>query len=138
MKKIIITILGLFIFLGCANHQYQTDNQVNNNLLASTYLSIGNDYLQKGQFQLAFINFNKAIELNPFYSDAYALRGSIYGVAEKYELAIADLNKAIALNPLNSIAYALRGNAYFGLKKYELAIADFNKAIALNPSYYGA
>ena len=114
-----LTILGLFIFLGCANHQYQT------------YLLTGNDYFQKGQYQLAFINYNKAIELDPFYSDAYNNRGAVYSDLKKYELAIADYNQAIKLDPSFSEAYYNRGNTYLNLKNIEKAKEDAKKAAEL-------
>ena len=53
----------------------------------------------------AIKDYDKAIELNPNYSDAYNNRGVAKKNSGKYEEAIKDYNKAIELNPNNSDAY---------------------------------
>ena len=47
----------------------------------------------------AIADYNKAIELNPNFADAYNNRGLAKYDLKDYKGAIADYNKAIELNP---------------------------------------
>ena len=46
---------------------------------------------------MAIADFNKAIELNPSFSNAYALRGSAYFMLNNIEKAKEDAKKAAEL-----------------------------------------
>ena len=87
------------------------------------------------QYREAIKDFNKAIELNPDYSNAYSNRGISKQKLEQYRGAIKDYNKSIELNNNNYMAYNNRGTYKLDLKEYKEAIEDFNKAIELNPNY---
>ena len=69
--------------------------------------------LEEGQYELAVLEFNEAIELDPNYTDAYYSRGEVYLNSEEYDLAIAGFTKAIELNPNHSYAYHDRGLTYY-------------------------
>ena len=85
-------------------------------------------------YDSAVADFDKAIELNPEYAEAYFGRGAILVHTDEYERGIEDLDKAIELNPERASAYRLRGIAYITHKEdFESAIADFDKAVALSP-----
>ena len=86
----------------------------------------------------ALADYNKAIELNRNYADAYNNRGNLYYLQQKYDLALADYNKAIDINPNYANAYNNRGNLYYDQQKYDLALADYNKAIELNRNFANA
>ena len=51
-------------------------------------------YKAKGDFALALADYNKAIELDPLYSDAYRERGSLYEDKGDLAHATADYDKA--------------------------------------------
>jgi len=87
--------------------------------------------------------WDKAIEINPDYIDAYRYRGDRYLVKGQYDKAISDYNNVIRLNPEDAEYYSSRGSAYyikglsyfFGKKSnYHNAIIDFSKAIELGPN----
>ena len=91
-----------------------------------------------GQYERAIEDYNKAIELNPNFANAYKCHGDAYYLLEQYERAIEDYNKAIEdynkaieLNPNFADAYKWRGDAYYLLEQYERAIEDLSKAIEL-------
>ena len=90
------------------------------------------------QHKSAIGDFEKAIELNPSYTEAYYNCGAAYLGLGQHERALENYNKAIELNPSYAGAYNNRGVAFGGLGQHERAIEDYNKAIALNPSYAGA
>ena len=92
----------------------------------------------EGDFSAAIASYDKAIELNPEYADAYNNRGNALSGLERYAEAIASFDKAIALNPELAVAYYNRGVALVDLERYAEAIASYDKAIALNPEYAAA
>lgn len=46
------------------------------------------------QYEQAISDFNKALEINPKYADAYYNRGYTYYLKEEYEKSWEDINKA--------------------------------------------
>lgn len=104
-----------------------------NELTAWDYLSKGNRAYDENEYDKAIEYYNKAIELDPDFADAYNNRGIAYRRKGECAKAIEDYNKAIELDPDYSEAYYNRGRAYRYLKEYDKAIEDYSKAIELNP-----
>jgi tetratricopeptide (TPR) repeat protein len=100
---------------------------------AAFYVSRGNDYANKGQYEEAISAYNKALEINPRYALAYHNRGSVYAKKNQYNEAISDFTKALEINPKFAAAYYYRGITYFNKGQYEEAISDFTKALEINP-----
>src|SRR5271169_414860 len=90
-------------------------------------------YIEKN-WDVVIFAFDKAILLNPNYTEAYFNRGVAYGKLGNNKQAIADYNKAIDLNPKDAEAYDNRGATYSDLGNNNQAIADYNKAIDLDPN----
>ena len=88
---------------------------------------VSDDYNEKIRY------YDKAIKINPNYSDAYINRGLVKNELQDYEGSIEDYNKAIELDPRCSLAYNNRGYTKHKKGDYEGALADYNKAILLNP-----
>jgi len=80
-------------------------------------------------------DYNKAIQLNPRYTDAYFKRGNTYFDNRDYDRAMADYSKAIQLDPRYTFAYYNRGNTYFNKGNYDQAIVDYSKTIQLDSQY---
>jgi tetratricopeptide (TPR) repeat protein len=98
---------------------------------AKACLDRGNAYLNKGQYDLAMADFNKAIEIDPKFAKAYNNRGDAYEKKGQYDLAIADFTKAIEVDPKFAFGYAFRGFAYGHKGQYDQAIADYVRAIVV-------
>lgn len=77
--------------------------------------------------------YNKCLEANPEFSDAYINRGLVKNELQDYEGSIEDYDKALSLDPKCSLAYNNRGYTKYKKGDYEGALADYNKAILLNP-----
>ncbi len=88
--------------------------------------------------------FEKAIELDPRYTNAYVglgqtyLTAAAYGWTEFSDLALQrtqDLaQKALRLNETNASAHSLLGSVYRYRMQYDLAIKEYARAIELNPN----
>lgn len=113
---------------------------------AATYNDRGLSYVEKGQYDHAILDFNKAIEINPSIPELYYNRGLAYAKYKgQYDKAILDFNKAIELmvelnptHPRLADAYNNRGLAYKEKRQYDTAISDYNKAIEINPRHDAA
>jgi len=90
---------------------------------------------EKGQWDEAIADYNKAIEINPKYPEAYSNRGVAYDNKGQYDKAISDYTKAIEINPRLVEAYSNRGLAYDNKGQHDEAISDYTKAIEINPRY---
>lgn len=90
---------------------------------------------EQGDYQGAIADFNKAINLNPKYQQAFNGRGIAYSKLKEYSQALADYDKAIALEPEDSKkVYFNRGVTFAKTKQYPQAIADYSQAITINPT----
>jgi beta-lactamase regulating signal transducer with metallopeptidase domain/lipoprotein NlpI len=109
---------------------------------ATTYLNHGLAKSDRGDFDGAITDYDKAIGLNPNYAFAYANRGSAKSSKGDLDGAIADLDKALTLKPNWADAYFGRGAAKEAKGDYTGALADYDKIIALakddaeNPAAY--
>lgn len=113
-----------------SNPPRTVDNTV---LTADDYFLQGKSKYERGDFQAAFRDLGRAIQINPEYAEAYASRAQIRYDRGDFQGAIQDYDRAIELNPKNSLAYNGRGLTKFLLEDTQGAIADYNQAIALDP-----
>ena len=97
------------------------------------YYKAGNVYAAKADFYRAIAAYNKSIERNPHYFEAYLDRGVAYGAVGNFDHALAEFNKAIELNPNDPRIYMNRANVYKFKKESDKVVADYSKAIELNP-----
>jgi adenylate cyclase len=88
--------------------------------------------------------FQRAIDLDPNYADAYAALGGSYYEAvisgwsefrtEDLERAEALAQKALALDPATTRAYQVLSDINLFRKRYDLALAQIDRALEFNPS----
>ncbi len=96
----------------------------------------GNDLGREGKYEEAIKKYDKAIELDPSYSEPYYNRGKAKLNLRRYGGAIDDFNIALNLDPNNSDIYNNRGIAKKKSNNFKGAIDDYNKSLALNPRNY--
>lgn len=99
-------------------------------------------YLEKGDFDRAIADLNRAIALDPKSAAAY--NGRCYASVisnRQLQQALADCNKSLELRPNNAATLDSRGFAYLRLGRFKEAISDFNAELAIRPrapnSLYG-
>ena len=95
---------------------------------ASYYYNRGNDKDDEGDYYGAISDYNKAIEINPRYADAFINRGIAKRKLEDYYGAISDYNRAIEINPSYRKAYRSRGIVKEILGNLQGACADWREA----------
>jgi adenylate cyclase len=87
--------------------------------------------------------YEKAIELDPRYSDAYALLGYVQFLdmtpqwsrdPHGFDRAIQLEQKSIALDNSNATAFALLSMCYSVTRRYDSAVSAAERAIALEPN----
>ena len=102
---------------------------------AKSYFDSGNEKYKVSDYKGAIVDYNKAIQLDPDYINAYSSRGWAKISTEDYKGAMADFNTAIRLDPEEPNAYNSRGFLKGFLDDHRGAIQDFNKSIKLDPEY---
>ncbi|MBV8508435.1 MAG: tetratricopeptide repeat protein [Alphaproteobacteria bacterium] len=88
--------------------------------------------------------FQRAIDLDPNYAEAYAALGGSYYEAvisgwsqfreDELERAKTLAQKALALDPATTRAYRLLSNIDLFTKRYDLALEQTDRALEINPS----
>ena len=95
---------------------------------------IGIAFHQMLQLQLAKKNYQRAIKLDPKYSEAINNLGTIYYANKNYRKAISYYKRALRVaSPSASILLPISVQAYFARKDYKDATAYYEKALELDP-----
>ena len=113
-------------------------HQQNKNLekYATEYYLLGNECItQAHDAKAALANYNKALELNPNYVDAWVRKGITLYDAQDTQEAMKCLNNAIKLSPRSFKAIYNRGSVRLDMNDVEGAAADFDRAISLKPEH---
>jgi len=97
------------------------------------FLEKGNILSNEGKLEEAATLYDKAINLNPNYVEAYYKKANILGDMGRNEEAIVCYDKAISLDPNYVNAYNNKGIALRLLGKNEEAVICYDQAIKLNP-----
>ncbi|MBM4053784.1 MAG: tetratricopeptide repeat protein [Planctomycetes bacterium] len=90
---------------------------------------------KNGNFEDAYMYYEKAIILNPLKVIAYYNRASLYLLQNKQDEAISDFEKAAELKPEDASVYNNLGVLYYGKGQLEEAEKNLKKALTLNPDY---
>ena len=103
---------------------------------AREYYFMGNECItQAHDSRAAIANYDKAIELNPSYTDAWIRKGiTLYNNKEYYEAEVC-LNEAVRLSTMLFKAIYNRGKNRMALNNIEGALADFDRAVSIKPEH---
>ena len=95
----------------------------------------GIEKMRDSKFIEAIDSFDRAIQLNPQDSAAYAARASSYSNIQNKAAALENINRAIELDPNVSNFYLVRANLLVDNSQTRAkSIADVNMAIELDPN----
>ncbi|MBN2858154.1 MAG: tetratricopeptide repeat protein [Candidatus Delongbacteria bacterium] len=99
----------------------------------SLYSKRGQVYYIQKQYATAIKELEKAIAINPDYSDAYCVLGSVYADLKKNSEALEKFRQAILRDQNFYKPYFLRATLLRKQGKYDESLKDFDKAVSLNP-----
>jgi len=138
-KRFIRKKLGIINKLKADNQRLKDQLHVQRKNLekyAREYYLMGNECItQAHDAHAAIANYDKAIELNPSYTDAWVRKGiTLYNNKEHYEAEVC-LNEAVRLSPALFKAVYNRGKNRLALDNIEGALGDFDRAVSLKPEH---
>jgi len=102
------------------------------------YLAQGQNYMKKGQYGDAVIEFRNALRIDPRFVDAYYQLAQASLAQHNWNAAYESLEKAIALDPTRLDARLDRGRLYLAARQFGDAEADANYILKQQPSDVGA
>ncbi len=94
------------------------------------YENIGNVYLREGKYQECIFYFQKALQIEPYWT-TYSNLGTAYFFLQQYTQAAAAYEKAVALNPNDSEVVVNLADAYRWSGQRDKATQTYQQAIAL-------
>jgi tetratricopeptide (TPR) repeat protein len=101
-----------------------------------SYMQRGRSQFSAGNYQAAFGDYGKALELQPNDYFSYIGRGTMNAALGKSVAALEDLNRAIQFmptaSPYQSLLYMSRGLVKYGSGDGDGAIADWTSSINAN------
>lgn len=101
----------------------------------------GSSYFSQQRWHDAIDQFSMAVEAEPRFAKAYAVRGLAYAVLGHFDKAINDSTIALEINPNLSFAYETRAIGHYARYRYGEAWRDVRKAQSLghavNPRFLG-
>jgi tetratricopeptide (TPR) repeat protein len=109
--------------------------------LPEPYKALGDLFLAAPRrlFDQAVEAYQKALELRPFYADAYVGLGDARAAKGEVDAAVASYQKALLYNPGNPKVHMSLGKIYYGEKGlYYESVSSYQKAIDLDPQFLEA
>ncbi len=94
---------------------------------------VGIAYHQLGQYQLARKSYEKAVKLDPKYSDAINNIGTVYYAEKKYRSAISRYKKSLAIKEDSASVWGNLGTAYYARGKFDDMFNAYKRALELDP-----
>jgi serine/threonine protein kinase/Flp pilus assembly protein TadD len=101
------------------------------------FYDLGIYYFNRGAYDEAIIELNRALELDPNYGMAHNELGYVYSATGDFSKAVEHLQKYVSLspgeaNPLDSLA-----EAYFDMGRLDEAIANYKDALKIKSDLFG-
>ena len=97
----------------------------------------GTKALNRRDFEHALTHFNRAIDLDPTFAEAYNQRAIVHYLLERYPESVDDCHRAVSRMPCHFGAWAGMGHCYAHLGKHDEAIRSYEKALEINPRLEG-
>jgi type IV pilus assembly protein PilF len=122
-------VIFLLMLFSCASAPKAEDVK-----RAETFNHLGQTYLNDGQVNEAYTEFQKALALNPDNAETLNYLGYISTRFKKYDEAVAYYKRAISLDPNYAEAVHNLGVTYADMEAWDEAIKYFKAALS-NPVY---
>lgn len=100
---------------------------------AEIFYNLGITIALRGNFGEAIACWQRAVELQPDFADAYQQQGYVFQKQEEFEQAISCYLKALEINPNWAETHYNLGLCFVQQNRWSEAIAHFQEAIKLKP-----
>jgi len=107
-----IAIICFIAFLGILPFHASASN-------AEMYYSMGQKYMEEGNFDMAALAFENAVKLAPSWPEAHNALGEVYVQLLRFEEAVASFDKAIELTSDYTKAKSNRRRAIMSVERYK-------------------
>jgi len=94
---------------------------------------VGVRLIKTTHYDQAILNFNRAVDLQPDFAEAYRMRGRAYVAQTNPAMALRDFSRVAALQPGDASILVERGFVHLDQRDYPAAIADADRAVTLDP-----
>ncbi|HMB95927.1 MAG TPA: tetratricopeptide repeat protein [Tepidisphaeraceae bacterium] len=93
----------------------------------------GAEAIGRGDHEHAILHFNKALQINPKFSEAYNQRAIAHFLLERYDASILDCETAVELMPIHFGAWAGMGHCHAHQGEFCKAVEFYRRALSINP-----
>jgi tetratricopeptide (TPR) repeat protein len=100
---------------------------------ACTELFRATQAMNERDFASAHRHFNRSIQIDPTFSEAYNQRAIAFYLQEEYDQSIADCRRTLSRMPMHFGAWAGMGHCQAHANQIEEAIDSYRKALSINP-----
>jgi tetratricopeptide (TPR) repeat protein len=122
-----------------ARKMYREAIEVYNQGLTKTAIltnKIGIAHHQMMELDTAKKFYERAIKMDPKYSEAINNLGTVYYAKKSYRRAVNQYKKALKLAPNSASIHSNLGTAWFARKKYKEAAEEYDIALQLDPEVF--
>jgi serine/threonine protein kinase len=102
---------------------------------AINYYNQGNQFIKEDKYEEAIAAFDRALEIQPNFAEAWTNRGFALGKTQRFLEKFASCAQATRVQPDFAEAWNCRGLARFDLQQYESALEEYDRAIAVEPKF---
>lgn len=138
--SLIVVLLGLITWQQGKIYQDRmslfTDTIEKNPRSWLSYSNRGRDYALSGREDLALLDIEKSLAINPDDADSLQVRGAIALKRRDFERALADMDRSIELYPFRFDYIRNRSLAHRNAGRMVEALADASRALELAPDDY--
>src|SRR3990172_13402122 len=120
----------IVILSGCG----LTKSRMKSDRDADAHHMLGIAYLNENNLQLAFMEFVKAVELNPNEKTYHYALGHVYFKMNKFVEAVKSYSNALAIDPMYGDAHNSLGVVYGKMELWDNAVSEYQKALN-SPEY---
>jgi len=103
---------------------------------AAVWNKLGVAYQHMYALDVARLDYEKALSLNPVFADALNNLGTVYYGQKSYGKAEKYYRRALHLKPGTACFYSNLGTAYFADHKYRQGLAAYQQAFAIDPQIF--
>lgn len=142
-KKIFGLTVMLFVvsggLSGCAPQQKNLRGDVSSKEMPGSEIErLGDVYYNQGNYELALVQYNQFLRLNPDNNRVHYKKGLLLIKGRLDQEAIREFKIVINKDPAHAPAFQGLGQAYFRLKKYEDAVKYLSKAVEIDSTLWKA